>query len=369
MASTVGIKMDFQQVVPLKNIESALASVLDDLQGKNKTRACLFNLLIYSKENTREKYIQTIIQKIVQRFPCRILLFINKGPEHKEIQSTISVIEISQGGSQVFCDCIQFDLSSNDLKQISFLTLPHLMPDLPTFSLWAEDPSKDDPYLLHFETFCSRMIFDSEVSDSLVSFSKNLLKYQVMTGINLADLNWARTESFRDLFSSLFFSGRNTKKLDLLNHLAITYNQVPSTFFCHTKIQAIYIALWIASKLQLTLKSSSNDTLIFNNKEREVKINLIAGSHPDVTAGRILVIELDLENSEHYLFKRKDKKPNTVVIYRTEKDICEIPSEFLLDAEDSGASLVGEVFHHQTSPSFLKVLNMIAHQQIEDFCT
>lgn len=359
--------MEFEQVVPLKEIEPALAKILSELQGKNKTRACLFNLLIYTKENTREKYIQQVMQKIVERFPCRIILFIDKGAIDAPIKSTISVIEIKQGESQVFCDCIQFEMNNQDLKQIPFLTLPHLMPDLPTYMLWAEDPIKQDPLVYQLEKFCSRMIFDSEVSDQLLIFAKTALKFQIKTGIDIADLNWARTESFRDLLQSLFFAKKQAKKRRFLN-ATIIYNQTPSSFFCHTKIQAVYLAIWMAQKFGLELKKAESDVLYFKDQEAEITIKLQAGSHPSVTSGRILAIDCNFTESEHFLLKRKDTNTKYVGIYRTEKDFCEIPSEYLLDGEDSGASLTNEIFHSGTSEQFLKVLHFIGHQQLDDFC-
>ena len=360
--------MDLEKVVPIKEIETSLAKILDDMQGKNKTRACLFNLVIYTKENTREKYIHSVIKKIVERFPCRIILFIDKGKEPFEIKSTISVIEIKQGESLVYCDCIQFELSSTELKQIPFLTLPHLMTDLPAYLLWAEDPIKQDPSQFNFRSFCSRMIFDSEVSESLTDFSKTILGYQLKTGLNFADLNWARTESFRDLLNSLFFTKVKNKTIEGLNSLIITFNQTPSMFFCHTKIQAIYLAMWIATQLKLELKKSTADSLVFKKGEKEIVIKIVSGSHPNVTSGRILAVELELDNFEHFLLKRKEKDSKIVTIYRSEKEFCEIPSEFLLDAEDSGSSLVNEIFHQGISKEFFDVLQFIAHHQIEDFC-
>jgi glucose-6-phosphate dehydrogenase assembly protein OpcA len=360
--------MDFEQVVPLNQIESSLEKILDDLQGKNKTRACLFNLCIYTKENTREKYIQSVMQKIVERFPCRIILFIDKGKAEFALRSTISVIEIKQGGAQVFCDCIQFELSEDHLKQIRFLTLPHLMTDLPTYFLWAEDPIKQDPTSFHFESFCSRIIFDSEAADNLISFAKNALKYQFKSGLHIADLNWARTESFRDLFTSLFFLHKNVNKLATIKHLKITYNQTPSSYFCHTKIQATYFSIWLAGQLNYTFQSAKEDEITFKNHQTSMTCTLVPQENSQVTSGRILSIEIELEN-EHFLMKRKEKDPKVITIYRTVKDFCEIPSEFLLDAEDSGASLVGEIFHQGTSTKFIEVLHFIAHQPIENFCS
>ena len=152
--------MNFEQEVPMKDIEIGLSKILDDLQGKNKTRACLFNLLIYTKDNSRERYIQQVIQKIVTKFPCRVILFIEKEDKNFQIKSKISVLEIHGSNSPVFCDCIQFEISKSDLKLISFLSLPHLITDLPTYLLWTEDPYQQDPLIHNPESYCSRIIFD-----------------------------------------------------------------------------------------------------------------------------------------------------------------------------------------------------------------
>ena len=358
--------MNFEQVVPVKEIEPTLTKILGEMQGKNKTRACLFNLLIYTKENTREKYIQQVMQKIVFRFPCRILLFIDKGSAPMAIRSTVSVIEINSGETPIFCDCIQFEMSTLDLNQITYLTLPHLMPDLPTYMLWAEDPFKQDPLPYQLEKFCSRVIFDSEVADQLVIFAKTLLRFQVRTNLTLSDLNWARVESFRDLLIQLFFSKKQANNPPTA--IEITYNDRDSPFFCHHKIQAIYLGIDLALRFKMQFEKVDEEALIFKREQQLCKITLKPSTHDTVTAGRILSLSIDLPEDEHYHLKRKESNPSIVVIYRTEKTFCEIPSEYLLAAEDSGASLTDEIFHPETSQHFLAIQNFIAHQPLDNFC-
>ncbi len=360
--------MNFEKIVPIHEIESSLDKVLQELQGKNKTRACLFNLLIYTKENTREKYIQNVIEKIVQRFPCRMILFIDKGVAPQEIRATISVIELNQGQSDTFCDCIQFEIDSQSITKIPFLALPHLVTDLPNYLLWADDPNEQNLHRLRLETFCSRIIFDSETSQDLLSFSKNSLKYQIKSAINIADLNWARIESIKNLMHDLFFVGNNPRLIEKISDVIIRYNQTPSSFFCHTKIQSTYLAIWFALQANLSFRSAHSQELIFTHQDRDIRFRFEGQSNPNVTAGRLLEIEIDFSGIEHFLIKRKEKNLKMMVIYHTKKDFCEIPSEFLLEAEESGASTVNEVFHSGTSPSFMKVLNFIAHQPVDEFC-
>lgn len=52
------------------DIESELEKIWDSLQGTNKMRACLFNLIIYAKKSQRIGYLNEMAQKLSRNFPA-----------------------------------------------------------------------------------------------------------------------------------------------------------------------------------------------------------------------------------------------------------------------------------------------------------
>ena len=65
--------MSSEYIVEPSKIENQLNLIWDLLRGKGKTRASLFNLVIYTEKNTRVDYLYKIAQKLIERFPSRIL--------------------------------------------------------------------------------------------------------------------------------------------------------------------------------------------------------------------------------------------------------------------------------------------------------
>jgi hypothetical protein len=357
---------ELTKVVAPENIEKALAELLGQLSEKKLTKASLFNLIIYVGEAYREDYIQLLIQKVNERYPSRILLFVES--DHlAPLETTVSVLPVVQGENTIYCDYIRFQVGKQDRKIIPYLVLPYLITDLPNFLLWIDDPNKHDPLNLKLEQIVSRIIFDSETSLSLDCFAKSVLTQKQQCKKDIADLNWARTESFRSLIASLFYNKEKLDQLNQVSKIVITYNVKTTSLFTHSKIQSIYLALWMATQLNWTFKSSKPNKLLFKTKDNPVEIVLQKGSDDTLGTGRILSLELFFTSDEHYFLKRKPSNLHLINIYHSFATYCETPSEFLMNKEDSGHSLVNEIFQKGTSDHFLTVLKFIAENPLGAF--
>ncbi|HCJ83047.1 MAG TPA: hypothetical protein DHV52_01755, partial [Parachlamydiales bacterium] len=92
----------------------------------------LFNLIIYSKKGERGDYIRSLANKIIQKFPSR-LLFVLVDPNQKPdyFQTTVSQ-EPHPGHPQgMACDSIEIILGESAQQIAPLLILPHLISDLP----------------------------------------------------------------------------------------------------------------------------------------------------------------------------------------------------------------------------------------------
>jgi glucose-6-phosphate dehydrogenase assembly protein OpcA len=319
-------------VVDPARIEPELLRLWEELSKENKTRACLFNLLIFSSLSYRTDYFRTIVQKVIEKFPCRVL-FISLDEESKQSYLKTAVSVISSGS--IACDQIDIGVTQETLSQVPYLLLPHLVPDLPIYLLWGEDPSLPNPLFQPLVHLATRVIFDSESTNDLSRFSKAVLK--VYEEKDVADLNWARTEGWRDLFISLF----ETTDLSSAKRLTITYNDHTTPFFGHTQIQALYISHWLSSRLQWN-----------------IPVEISSADWQNVGPGNLIAIEFETAQT-HVIAKRNEQNPSHIRIEISSKEKCDLPYQFVLGKSSTGQSLAKEITRQGTSNHYRDVLKKI----------
>ncbi len=231
-----------QHIVDPSCIESELKRIWEALAQEKKMRASLFNLIVFNCISERTDYFRNIVEIVVKKFPCRTL-FISEDREtpFPSLKTAISVtMPPLEENAKFACDQIDIGVSSSELHRVPYLLLPHLIPDLPTYLLWAEDPAVAHPLFKPLSTLATRVIYDSESSQSLLLFAESLLK-QKKHSQALGDMNWARMEGWRDLMASSFDDLDHQKILNKISLVKIVYNARKTEFFCHLKVQAMYL--------------------------------------------------------------------------------------------------------------------------------
>lgn len=346
--------MTTQFLVDPERIESELIKLWEKL-AKEKMRACLFNLIIFNKLSARTDYIRDIVQKVSEKYPCRVL-FISHDPEsaHPYLKTAISVV----GNGSIACDYIDIGVAGNEIEKVPFLLLPHIIPDLPVSLLWTEDPSADHPLFEPLTKLASRVIFDSESADSLLAFAKTILKLQG-TGIDTADLNWARTEGWRDLINSLFLSGEE------IQDVRITYNARKTESFCHLKVQSMYLLAWLSSRLQWKFQKASADLhFIFENQRGEIQ----NAEWEKLGSGTVISVDMTTKDGHLYQCARIPKQYHRVSIQISSPEKCELPYSYLLGKTATGQSLIKEIITQGTSSHFLDMLKEILNLDKDKLC-
>jgi len=350
-----------QQTVKPALIESELMKIWEKLSEINKTRASLFNLIVYTKLSPRVDYFRKIVQKVIEKFPCRII-FISADPDREKeyMNTSVSVVMPESGESQVACDNIDIAMAGKDYERVPFIILPHILPDLPVYLLWAEDPCFDNPLFEKLQKLATRVIFDSEASEDLSSFSKKILSYAQSEKSDIADLNWARMEGWRDLLTAHFHSPQNLEKLQKTKEIEISYNAHETEFFCHLQIQAIFLQSWLASRLGWKMQSMNREKNSIEYKYAsemgEVKVRINSDQVPEIFPGRLLSVKIINTESDEYHFFRNKQLPDQITIQISHKDVCELPYQFILGKAGVGQSLTKEITYKGTSKHFLGML-------------
>lgn len=355
-------------IIPPSEIQSELTRLWESLETSYKMRACLFNLVFYTKKKARAEYIQTISQKVIEKFPARIL-FITEDPEENQNYLNTRVDVVAAGEDlDIACDSIQIDVAGKFIERVPFVILPHFVPDIPVYVIWAEDPTLDSPLFQELKQFATRLIFDSESTDNLSKFAHKLINIHSSLQCDIADLNWGRMESWRNLLASTFYSQERLQGLYDTQELQLLYNAKETQSYCHTQVQAIYLQAWLANQLGWKFtKMQRKERDVYFNYEGEnspITISLFSELNESMKAGTIISADLTTRKQEHFSFGRDLEIPNQVSMRFSTLEKCEIPLKYIFAKEESGQSLVKEICRKGTSQHYLSLLNYI--QNIEE---
>ncbi|MDE3046055.1 MAG: glucose-6-phosphate dehydrogenase assembly protein OpcA [Verrucomicrobiota bacterium] len=350
-----------QQIVNPAKIEDQLLLIWEGLAKENKMRASLFNLIIFNRYSERTDYFRNIAQKVVEKFPCRII-FISEDPNPHEpyLKTAVSVVMPHGPEGSVACDQIDIGVAGGDLERVPYVLLPHILPDLPVTLLWTEDPSKPHPLFRPLAKLANRLIFDSESTDHLSSFAKTVLALKEKEGYEIADLNWARTEGWRDLLSFVFSTPEKQQSLQRLSELIITYNASPTEFYCHVKIQSIYLLTWLADRLGWKYRTVDNELRFqFSLPQGSLTASLKSAEWKGPGPGTILSADFATPQQETFHCERIPERHHFVNIQIATQEKCDLPYQYLLGQTATGQSLVKEICMKGTSDHYLHMLKLL----------
>lgn len=357
--------------IELANIQQELVRLWETLEGTNKIRACLFNLIVYTCDEKRADYFQSLIRLVVDRLPCRILFV--KGSHSKEkdnIRTTVSAELSGSGDAVIACELITIEASGQHLERVPFVIVPNIVPDLPVYLLWGGDPTSEDSNFMPLQSIATRLIFDSECLSDLPSFSRRLLAKQSEIRPEIADMNWARTRGWRDVISNVFHNQERISHLNDSSEIHIIYNQKETESFHHCHTQAVFLQGWIAAQLGWQLKSCEliNDQLhfLYASKDREVNVLLKKGFVDCHSPGTPLELNVQTHGGHHFSLKRQPES-KVVRISISSPESCELPYKMLLGRLTVDQSLMNEVLYENLGehyPNMVRLLGSISCQLV-----
>lgn len=346
------------------DIEKTLDAIWQSVQRTNKMRASLFNLVIVTEKNKRSLYLDKIAHKVIERFPSRIIFIqVDDENKEKEIQTTVSLINAGEDSSgDIVCDLIDILVPKNLAVKVPFVVLSHLLPDLPIYFLYGSNIDPQETLFSQIEPLCEKVIVDSEAASSLTDFANITLDYHKKNKANVADLNWERIHAFRNLFAAIFKSSEDLAYLKDAELLTLHYNSAQNTYFEHHYIQATYFQSWVSAMLGWKIKSieKKGKDLIFQykNGKKTTKVHLKPCTMKCVLPGRICSVRLQSPLAD-FKIERKADACDYLVIEKSLKTECFLPSVVMIGKETSGQSLINELAHGAASKHYIKTLEQI----------
>jgi len=335
--------------------------------GAGKMRASLFNLIFFTENNQRAAYFRNIAQKVIEKFPSRVIFITDDPTSSKDfLKTSISAMFSSgEGIGETACDQIVIDVSGCSREKIPSIVLPHILPDLPVFLIWAGDPCREHQLSTKLEPLASRMIFDSESSEHLLCTAEKILSKKTI--LEVADLNWARTENWRSLFSTMFHSNKRLQELKDASNIQIVYSCKQTSFISKTEIPSLYLQMWLAVQLGWTLTQAETtkegSCFRYQKQEGSVQIRLISDHSGSFFSSEILSVTISTSKGSEFIFSRSKETPQQVKVQICSTEACDLPFAYLLSRGESGQSLVREICHKGTSTHFLRTLQALVQMK------
>lgn len=332
--------------------------VIDGKLDGGKSKACLFNLIVFTHDARCEKNFGSLIDLVAQQLPCRVI-FIQANKSGQGIQVKYSTESLKEN-KNISTDKITIQSATKDLDKVPFIIFPNIVPDVPVYLLWGADPLREKIILPKLKNFVTRLIFDSECTDNLQDMSKELLEIKGGWDFELLDLNWTRFGGWREVLAKTFDSEERFNQLRNANSVKIKYNSLPEEQFTNPDTQAIYLQAWLATQLGwsfVSLESKDGSKVINYTGSQSVKIELIPEvyqnySHEDI-------IEFEVSDQNNYQCTVVKKGDNHVLVHMSNQFQCIVPFSLLLSTL-KGRTFIQDVFYHRISPHYVSMLKMIS---------
>jgi glucose-6-phosphate dehydrogenase assembly protein OpcA len=331
-----------------------------------KTKASLFNFVVYTHESRRVPYFEKLIQNVIKKFPCRILFI--KGDADSSDQLFETNTSVLTAGN-IACDYIEILASGTHLDQVPFYILPHLAPDLPVYLLWGHDPTQDSEILPKLKQYADRLIYDSECTKDLRGFSSNILaKRKEITG-NVVDMNWARFAGWRNVLFNAFDTPESLEDLRSADSITIVYNGTQDEAFFHNATQAVYLQAWLGSRLGWSYVEAENGLnkktiTYFYEGHMRLKVDLIPEELQCIPVGSILSVEVQAKGGKEYHLVRHNEAPKQVKINVSTPEICEIPYTVPLLTQASGPTFIKELLYSEPSGHYEEMLKLLSGENL-----
>jgi len=351
--------------ISIPNINDELVRLWNQEQGEDKIRASLFNLIVYVQGTARLKEAENLVKRVVGKFPSRVIFLITESqPGEDSLHVSVSSQTIGEGDLKIFCEMIRIEVNGTPIERVPFLVIPQILPDLPVYLLWTQDPSTDGLVLPHLVSHVTRIIFDAESTLSLHDFASAILALQHKYHCELGDLNWIAIEGWRRVLMETFNTKEDFLVLGRAHHIVISYNKPEASSCAQAEMQAAYLQAWLASRLNLTFETfevvEGNIRLEYRRPMHEVVILLRPTHEPTLPPGSIVNINIESSlNQGHYLFERHPTLPQ-VAVHFSDETRCMLPDLHALQVTPPEQEIVREIFYPQGKGHYLGMLGVLA---------
>ncbi len=354
--------------IPVSEIGTTLDGIWKKLEEKKTIKACLFNLLIYEESSEPHTVLHSTLENVVSQYPCRVIsVYEDRATRHNEVRADVSAELIGKGENLVAHDQISLKVPSALRMQTPFLVLPHILPDLPIYLLWAQNPANDSEVFPAMQELASHIIFDSSCVHDIAEYARYILKQTKKYSGGVSDLNWSMLDPWRDTIRRVIHSEERVKALSEAKHLRIQYNAIEDKDY-NDQLPAFLLQAWIAASLNwsfLSCDSYEGSTRVtYKHVMGEASISLVPEARENLPHGAITCFSATSYHNDQVLIRQDETGP-FVHAHCTTQDHCDFPTTHHLDPNGNQAPLIKRVLQNYTSYHYINTLKLISHMDIE----
>lgn len=321
------------------------------------TRISLFNLVVFLPVATRRNAVNDIVQNIIDRLPVRtIIIVVDENP--LSVTTTPHLLE--KGTSKLACEEIVIHTTTKELPQVSFALMPYLLPDLPVYLLWDQNPLIEKTVLPPLLPFATRLIFRADDTDNWQEFGKTMLHHLSHATVEMMDINWAMIGAWRDAFVRLFHTSVAIEQLRCCRQLSLSYSGKNGS----DATQCLYLCSWLAAQLCWSLehtRPSDSGELYVRYRHHHGTVDVILRPITDSSepTGTLLTVELQTSDDLSYSLIRHPQG-RTATVHISHRDSCEMPFALPLPTLKRSLNYMRELFHNVAGTHYRNMLHQLS---------
>lgn len=350
--------------VSLEDVQKELTRLRNHCQKGKQEKACLFNIIIYTKKSSSTFYFKNLAEKVMQQFPCHII-FIQGDDESPFKQLKIDVsIEKKSHSEEISGDQIFIKVAGSDFQLIPFLITSYLIPDLAVHLIWGEKIGEKNALFFHLQSFANRLIIDSDPTQSLKEFSHSVLYQLKSLKIPFIDMDWVKIEGWREVLTQTFDTSQRLQQLKEAHLIQFTYQISLDEMTSKSQRQALYLQAWLASclgwKFKKVEKSDKTLSIYYQNLQNLLKIQLLPADPAKAfscTEGEIVKILVKGKEDYECLLERKGEEQ--VEVYSCNQYECKLPLHLVMTTLPCNRNFIQEIFFQQISEHYFQLMQLI----------
>lgn len=282
-------------------------------------RARVLNLMVYVSSPQALDEVNELLSEITSAHPCRALVMVaERDTEDRDIEMLVSSYCHSSEAEKtkhLCCEQVTIRACGRFTVELPSAAGPLLVPDLPVFLWWRDQPRLGDEVFRKLGRASDRVVVDSadflEPYKDLFSLAE-LLQTERAAHTGLSDLNWARLTSWRGLLANFYDVREYRAALNAINRVRIEYVP-PESDAGKIAPKALILAGWLMSRLGWRVaaeqtKATNARAVRLEKDGREILLEFQSVERLAAMRGWIARIELSSEVPE----------PSTFIVSRSE---------------------------------------------------
>ena len=236
------------------------AAAEDTLEGQPVVRACVLNLVGDAPGDEVAQHINEVISQVSSRHPSRSIIIV-ADPRAKSAGLRASISAHCQvptaGGRQVCSEQITLHASGAAVDEVHGTVLPLLVPGLPVFLWWHDEPPLESHLFQELLDTCDHLVIDSAdfAPERAAVLLADLQRISQKSDVALSDLAWSRFTHWRELVAQFFDAQPGRQYLDRLDAVSVEIASVHGREPDFT--EGLLLIGWLASRVGWVLEQGA----------------------------------------------------------------------------------------------------------------